>query len=184
MLAYVFWHWPRPTLSIADYEARQRGFHEALRRAPSPGFVRSFTHWISGAPWANAGGPAYEDWYLVESSAALDPLNDAAVSASRQQPHDRAAAGAAGGTAGLYRLRGGVDVERPSHATWFGKPDGLSYPEFFALLEPVIAAGDVGFWMRQMTLGPATECCILGPRVTLPGTLGGTAIALRNVWPG
>lgn len=183
MLAYVFWHWPRPTVSIADYEAGQRGFHDALRRAPSPGFVRSFTHWISGAPWANTGGPAYEDWYLVEGSAALDPLNDAAVSASRQQPHDRAAAGAAGGTAGLYRLRGGAAVDRPSHATWFGKPDGMSYSDLFALLEPVVAAGDVGFWMRQMTLGPATECCLLGPRVPLPGALSGTTIALRHVWP-
>jgi len=184
MLAYVFWHWRQPDIAAADYESRQRDFHDALRASPSPGFVRSFTHAISGASWANRGNDAYEDWYLVESSAALDPLNDAAVSASRQQPHDRAALHAAGGTAGLYRLRGGVAAERPTHATWFGKPAGMTYPDFFSLLRPVVASDRAGLWVRQMTLGPATECCLLGGEVQLPAPLRGEQINLRPVWPG
>ena len=105
MLAYVFWHWRRPQVPAASYETLQRGFHAALAAAPPPGFLRSSTLSIAGAPWAAGGGEAYEDWYLVDGTAALDPLNDAAVTASRRQPHDAAAAAAAGGTAGLYRLR-------------------------------------------------------------------------------
>jgi len=38
---------------------------------------------------------------------------------------------------------------------WLAKPPGLSYPEFHAALEPRSA------WQRQMTLGPATEYCVL-----------------------
>src|ERR1700752_4970973 len=105
MLAYVFWHWRRPGGPAADYEALQRRFHAALGAAPPAGFLGSRSLAVMNAPWAAGGGEAYEDWYLVADSAALDPLNDAAISASRQAPHDAAAAAAAGGTAGLPRLR-------------------------------------------------------------------------------
>ena len=101
MLAYVFWHWRRPACP-PPYEALQRRFHAALEAAPPAGFSGSRSLAIAGAPWAADGGQAYEDWYLLEGSAALDPLNAAAVTASRQQPHDAAAAAAEGGTAGLY----------------------------------------------------------------------------------
>src|SRR5258705_370094 len=105
MLAYVFWHWRREGVSPAAYEALQRRFHAALEAAPPDGFLASRSAAIAGAPWAAEGGEAYEDWYLIEGSAALDPLNAAAVSASRQVPHHTAAAVAPGGTAGLYLLR-------------------------------------------------------------------------------
>jgi len=99
MLAYTFWHWRKASVPRHDYEARVQQFHLALRAHPSAGFSRSYSLAFIGAPWANAGAEAYEDWYLVEGSAALDPLNEAAISASRQVPHDAAAAAAAGGTA-------------------------------------------------------------------------------------
>ena len=183
MLAYVFWHWSK-NVSAGEYEARQRAFHEALRAEPPAGFRRSFTHAISGAPWANDGGSAYEDWYLVDDSAALDALNSAAVTASRAAPHDRAASDAAGGTAGLYRLRLGVQVSAPRIATWFAKPPGMSYAELFARLEPLCQLEPVGLWMRQMTLGPATECCLLGgSALTLPSDFRGRELVLRPVWP-
>src|SRR5262245_52886820 len=102
LLAYVFWHWRRPTVTQSAYEAAQRRFHQALAAAPPEGFERSFSLALRGARWAAGGGEAYEDWYLVSGSAGLDPLNAAAISASRQAPHDAAAALAAGGTAGLY----------------------------------------------------------------------------------
>ena len=183
MLAYVFWHWPRPGVGAADYRSRLCAFHEALRDSPSPGFIRSFTHAIRGAPWANDGGVAYEDWYLVESSAALDALNDAAISGARLRSHDEAAVRAAGGTAGLYRLRAGAAAQRPTHAHWFAKPQGMTYPELFSAVNDTLRPGRAGLWIRQMTLGPATECCLMGDPVEPPAPCAGTGLTLQPVWP-
>jgi hypothetical protein len=185
MLAYVFWHWRRPTAAAADYEAAQRRFHAALSAAPSPGFVRSFSVAFEGAPWASHGGEAYEDWYLIQGSAALDPLNAAAISASRQAPHDAAAALAAGGTAGLYSLRQGKPAATPTVLTWFAKPESISYRELFTMLEPLTGQAEPALWCRQMTLGPALEFCLHSrDSVTLPAPLTPLALRCRAVWPG
>ena len=184
MLAYVFWHWRRPDVPAAAYETLQRRFHAALEAAPPAGFVRSRSVAIAGAPWAAGGAEAYEDWYLVDGSAALDPLNAAAVSASRQAPHDAAAAGAAGGTAGLYLLRLGSPDESPRTAAWFAKPDGLGYGAMFAALEPLVRAERAALWGRQMVLGPSPEFCLQAARpLTLPAPLVPFSIACRTVWP-
>ena len=185
MLAYVFWHWRNPAISSSDYEARQRVFHAALALAPPPGFARSFSVALAGAPWAAQGAEAYEDWYLVRDSAALDVLNEAAVTASRSGPHDAAAAVAAGGTAGLYRCRLGAPSSAPRSAQWFDKPAGMRYDELFALLSP-LCRGESGaaLWSRQMVLGPSPEFCLQAAApVTLPSALLGRALALRPVWP-
>jgi hypothetical protein len=184
MLAYVFWHWRHPDVPAASYEAVQRRFHAALRAAPPAGFLGSRSLAISGAPWAGGGDEAYEDWYLLEGSAALDPLNAAAVSASRQGAHDAAAAVAAGGTAGLYLLRLGSAGEAPRTATWFAKPAGLSYAAMLAALEPLVRADGAALWGRQMTLGPALEFCLhaSGP-VALPAPLVPVPLHCRPIWP-
>jgi hypothetical protein len=184
VLAYVFWHWRRPEVPAGDYEAAQRRFHEALAAAPPPGFRRSWCLGISGAAWAGGGGGAYEDWYLLDGSAALDPLNAAAVSASRQAPHDAAAALAADGTAGLYSRRLGAEEGPPKVASWFAKPAGMNYPDLFALLAPVVRDEGAALWGRQMTLGPAQEFCVhFTARVSLPSALAATVIECRHVWP-
>ena len=184
MLAYVFWHWRRPDVDEADYEQLQRRFHTALAQAPPPGFVSSRCSAIVGAPWAAGGGEAYEDWYLLSGSAALDPLNDAAVTASRRVPHDAAAAAAEGGTAGLYRLRSGVPVRTPGSAAWFAKPPGMSYPALYDALDPLVRHGSAALWGRQMVLGPTPEFCLQGERSgPLPDFLGAHTLALRPVWP-
>jgi hypothetical protein len=184
MLAYVFWHWRRPAVTASDYEAAQRRFHSALGAAPPLGFERSFSIGLEGAPWAAGGGEAYEDWYLVDGSAALDPLNAAAISASRQAPHDAAAALVAGGTAGLYSLRLGTPGPAPGTATWLAKPEGTTYRELFAALEPVVRSESGALWGRQMTLGPALEFCLhsRGP-IPLPEPMAPFAIRCRTVWP-
>lgn len=184
MLAYVFWHWRRAAVTAADYEAAQRRFHAALSAAPPPGFERSFSMAFRGAPWAADRGEAYEDWYLVNGSAALDPLNAAAISASRQAPHDAAAALAAGGTAGLYSLRLGAPGAPPGTVTWFAKPDGVTYRDLFSSLEPVVRSEGAALWGRQMTLGPALEFCLhtRGP-AALPEPIIPFAIRGRLVWP-
>ena len=170
-LAYLFWHWRRDGVAAPAYEARQRAFHAALAEAPPDGFLRSASHALSGAPWANAGGEAYEDWYLVDSFAALGTLNDAAVTASRRLPHDQAAALAADGAGGVYRLRLGEPLAAPGWAYWLGKPAGMGYDELWRLLEPVAAAG-AAVWLRQMVLGPARELCIHAAReIELPAVL-------------
>jgi len=184
MLAYTFWHWRKASVARHDYEARVQQFHLALRAHPSAGFSRSYSLAFIGAPWANAGAEAYEDWYLVEGSAALDPLNEAAISASRQVPHDAAAAAAAGGTAGLYRLRLGTWSKPPTCAYWFAKPAGASYPGLFAVLQPLISNIGGALWARQMTLGPSPEFCLHVPGETsLPGIDRALLLQLRSVWP-
>jgi hypothetical protein len=185
MLAYVFWHWRRPDIAREDYEELQRRFHAALRAEPSEGFLTSRSVALRGAPWAAVGGEAYEDWYLVEGSAALDPLNQAAITASRQLPHDAAAAVAGGGTAGLYRLRRGTFHERvPTLATWFSKPSGMGYDELFSAIEPLLPSAGGALWCRQMVLGPSPEFCLQGASaVTLPTLFAPLVIQLRPVWP-
>jgi hypothetical protein len=185
MLAYVFWHWRRFGVSSGDYESRLVSFHRALKDAPPEGFSWSACFAISNAPWANDGKDAYEDWYLVRDSGALDPLNDAAISASRKVPHDAAASVVADGTAGLYRLHSGEPVPKPSFAYSFGKPDGWSYARLFEAIEPIISRSDRILWKRQMAFGPAREYFLHSKeQVTLPAALGAQPIPLRAVFPG
>jgi hypothetical protein len=185
VLAYVFWHWRRQDIGRENYEQRQQRFHAALSAAPSTGFVTSRSVAIRGAPWAASGGEAYEDWYLLDGAAALDPLNDAAVTAPRRLPHDAAAAAADGGTAGLYRLRrGSVGDEVPTLAMWFSKPAGMGYDQLFSALEPPLRSPAGALWCRQMVLGPTPEFCLQSSApVALPAPIVSLLIQLRPIWP-
>jgi hypothetical protein len=184
LLAYVFWHWKQAEVDAREYEARQRDFHAALASAPSSGFLRSFSGAVSQAPWAAGGGEAYEDWYLLDDFKALGLLNEAAVSASRAAPHDAAAAVAAGGAAGLYRLRLGAARQTPRVDHWFGKPDSMQYGELFSQLGPLVDRVNGALWMRQMVFGPAREFCLHATApVSLPAAFSVLVIPLRQVWP-
>lgn len=183
MLVYVFWHWRRREVERDQYELLQRDFQSALRTAPPPGLVESWVSAVTGAAWAAGGGEAYEDWYLIEGSWALDPLNDAAVTGGRQAPHAAAAAAALGGVAGLYRLRRGTVTPAPRVAAWFPKPPGLSYEALYDLLQPLIGAPEFALWGRQMVLGPAPEFCLCSTEpVALPAPLSPITVSLRTVW--
>ena len=185
MLAYTFWHWKRPDVSPETYEARQRDFQATLAAHPPDGFLQGTTVRLEGAPWAAEGRTAYEDWYLVRDMASLDSLNQAAVTAARQVPHDAVAQLAADGIAGLYRLRAGAPIFPPPLATWFHKPAGMSYPALFEALAPVIAAAPAALWMRQMVLGPTPEFCLHSREpVTLPPGFTGRTLTLTPVWTG
>jgi hypothetical protein len=188
MLAYVFWHWKQAAVREEEYESAQRGFHAALGAAPPAGFHGSRSWAVAGCPWAANGEAAYEDWYLVNDSAGLDPLNDAAVSASRADPHHRAARLAAGGVAGLWRLRlperPREDGPAPAVEYWFAKPAGLSYEHLWQLLGSVTDGAGARLWIRHMTLGPAPEFCLRSPGpVELPPPLHPLVSTLRPVWP-
>lgn len=182
MLAYFFYHWKSAAVSSSDYEDRLRGFQHSLTATPPDGFNTSWCVALNGAPWANGGGDSYEDWYVLRNSADLDPLNDAAVSASRKVPHDKAASGAAAGSGGLYRVRAGEMIRSPRFTTWFSKPDGWSYAQLFEQLGPTLAYGGA-LWQRQMALGPGEFCLHANEPAVLPPGIDARPIALRPVFP-
>jgi hypothetical protein len=161
VLAYVFWHAPAPDAGGADHEERLVAFHAALRAAPEPGFGVTAAFGLDAVPWLG-GAAGYEDWYLVEDFAALGRLNAAAVAGARRAPHDAAAAQAAAGTAGVMaHVAGRPWPEGPAWAAWTSKPAGLPYRDAHAALAAAVADRDASAWQRQMTLGPATEYCVL-----------------------
>ena len=182
MLAYVFWHWPQPGAERTTYEHRLAEFHKAVRASSPPGFRASAVFRLQGAPWVPADS-GYEDWYVLDGSAALDPLNDAAISGARKLPHDAAAQLAAGGTAGLYRLRAGEEaLGRARFSHWFAKPAGMRYDDLYARLRTVSDRPGVALWGRQMTLGPTPEFCLQAPeRVQLPAGFSALSIELGKI---
>ena len=185
MLAYAFWHWKRSDVSQESYEARQCAFQEALAADPPEGFLGGSTVRLHGAPWAAEGAPAFEDWYLIRDMTALGVLNDAAVSGSRKEPHHAVAALAAGGIAGVYRLRLGAALPAPRLAHWFAKPAGMSYAALDRVLAPILASGSAGLWCRQMTLGPTPEFCLQAQAaVDSPAGFSGLDLALEPIFGG
>ena len=46
-------------------------------------------------------------------------------------------------------------------ATWFSKPRGIAYAEFYRAVPATAIAAGASLWERQMNLGPALECCLL-----------------------
>ena len=176
MLGYLLWHWPLAEVDAAAYEASISGFHRALADLQPKGFLGSASFRVSGAPWAASCGPAYEDWYLLEDSAAIDVLNDLAVSGESKGHHDSAALALENAAAGLYTLRVGnatvASLKEATQGNWLAKPKGQSYEDFFAFIEPWTREGNVPVWRRQMVLGPTLEFCLIsGRNLELPSNL-------------
>ncbi len=166
MLAYVFWHVRRSDAPAPRYEAAHREFHDNLWATPVAGLLGLRIHRLADIPWLAPGQGGYEDWHLLEDSSALDMLNEAAVASARHAAHDRIAALASGGTAGLYGLRSGRRIE-PAFAYWMSKPAGMSYAAFDESLRPLITLGCC-LWGRRMTLGPTPEFCLHAPTAVIP----------------
>lgn len=182
MLAYVFWHWPNAN-AAREYEDLQRAFHSALRQASPAGFVRSYVFRVDGqAPWLG-GAPAYADWYLVEDSAALDPLNVAAVSGICEASHAAVAHAMAAGAGGLFSLRGESvpDLAASRNVTFLTKPRDLPYADFYPTV-PAVAGATL--WRRTMVLGPAPEFALLtsAPPQALD-RFQPLALQLTPIWP-
>jgi hypothetical protein len=185
MLAYVFWHWPQAHVDRELYRTHLAEFHKTLAENKPRGFHHSAVFQISRASWLDTDGIAFEDWYLVDDSAALDPLNDGAVSGACEEPHNRVAREAANGTAGLYRLRyGGMNLADAGNATWFSKPAGLSYRDLYDSMQPLVDENGAVLWGRQMTLGPTTEFCLISKTpIKLPHGFISRQFDLETVWP-
>ena len=185
MLAYVFWHWPQSAIDRGAYEDHLREFQQTLAANKSSGFQQSIVFRIRGASWLSTSDEVYEEWYLLDDSAAMDRLNEAAVSGACEEPHNRVAREAADGTGGLYRLREGVEnLDQAKFAIWLSKPAGVSYKTFFADMQSLTAQPGVALWGRQMTLGPTTEFCIHSQtQIELPPGYSGHSISLERVYP-
>ena len=185
MLAYVFWHVPAAKVDRGNYERLLIDFHTTLAAHAPAGFDRSFVFRIENAPWIGLGGAAYEDWYVLENSAALDALNDAAVSGPRKAPHDLVASFAAGGAAGLYRLRSGSleSMKAARHALWFSKTPG-PYDAFFQRLRGLSDAPATNLWMRQMVLSAGPEFCLRSAsKPQMPPDLGAIHSPVWGIYP-
>lgn len=153
MLAYVFSHHAAPGTDLAAYEEGLRRFHASLAEARSSGFISSATYRVAGG---------YSDWYLVESSAALDPLNEAAVKGRALSLHDAVAQAAVDFTGKLYMLVAG-QPNGQGFEIQFSKPAGMSYPDLYTRLSQWSGRPGVSLWRRMMVLGPPPEFCFLSP---------------------
>jgi hypothetical protein len=160
VLAYVFSHRPAAGVDVAGYETALKSFHTALAVAPPSGFLRSSTFRV---------GDRYSDWYLLDSSAALDVLNEAAVSGGRTQAHSAAARMAVDGSGKLYSLAGGEPSSGPGFEIGFSKPSGMSYADLYERMQPFSGRQEASLWRRMMVLGPAPEFCLVAPaEIELP----------------
>jgi hypothetical protein len=161
MRAYIFWHRPYADTDRRAYEAALRAFHRDLAADPPPGFDSSATYRITAVPWLDQR-PGYEDWYLVESSAALDPLNKAAVKPARWDVHAAISSLTETGHGGLYAvLHGRHRAAAGTRVAWLKRPRGIRYESpLGAILDR--ATGVVSCWRKQMVLGPAPEFAVVG----------------------
>ena len=163
MLAYVFFHRPAPGVEAPVYEEALRRFHSSLTVAPPPGFIGSSTYRVGGG---------YADWYLVDSSAALEVLNEAAVSGARSASHDAVAHMASDGAGKLLARVSGDTPGGAGFEMRFSKPTGMAYLDLYQRLKPWTDRAEVSLWRRMMVLGPPPEFCLLAPsEVHLPAEM-------------
>jgi hypothetical protein len=165
VIAYQFFHHIEDGADEVEYEAALRHFHVALREGGIPGFVGSRTY---------RTGDGYFDWYVIETSAGLDYLNDAAVSGSRSPLHEVIAMHAVDFTGKLLKLAAGMYDPEFGVEIRFSKPRGMLYPDLYRRLEPWTERPDTSLWRRMMVLGPGPEFSLLArteevlPRETEP----------------
>jgi hypothetical protein len=186
MLAYVFWHWPDAQTDHEHYQNALISFHRTLAAHRPAGLHFSRCLLLDQAPWLERDSATYEDWSLVENSAALDPLNEGAVTGACQEPHRQVARWTVGSGAGLYQLRAGdASLATISQEYRFNKPEGMSYAALYESLQPLITQHGAGLWTRQMNLGPGPEFCLLAPAAfALPASFEQLEIAVRLLWSG
>lgn len=160
MHAYLFWHRPYASVDATQYEEALLSFHEHLTGQSPPGFRGSASYRVRGFPWLGKR-PGYEDWYLIDGSWALDPLNDLAVTGRMETPHAAAAAQMEVGYGGYYVLLWGTPLlAEHLTETWLTRPRGIPWrPALHPLRN---AHSGMTCWRRQMVLGPAPEFVMVG----------------------
>jgi len=163
VLAYVFSHRPAAGVDVDGYEAAMREFHASLAADGPRGFGGSLTYRI---------GDRYSDWYLLDDSAALDALNEAAVSGPRATPHHAVARMAVDAAGKLLSLAAGEHDAAAGCEMRFAKPQGMTYAALYSSLESATRAKGTGLWRRMMVLGPPPEFCLTAPEpIELPAEM-------------
>lgn len=152
MIAYQFFHHLEDGADEVEYEAGLRHFHVALAEAGIPGFVGSRTYQTDDG---------YFDWYVMETSAALDLVNDAAVSGARSPLHETVARHAVDFAGKLLKLAAGRYDPEFLFEIRFSKPRGMTYADLYRRLEPWTGRPDTSAWRRMMVLGPGPEFSLL-----------------------
>jgi hypothetical protein len=162
MLAYVFWHYPYDEVAVDRYEQALVAFYADLDRAPPPDY-RGCATYRTRIPWFGDRA-GYEDWCLVESSAALETLNAAAVNPARWDVHAAVASRMDTGAGGLYYHIGGeADPRAGERVIWLRRPRGIRYQDFLERMTAG-AEGFIGAWRKLMVLGPGDEFALVGTR--------------------
>lgn len=185
-LAYVFWHAHVPEITAQAYQERLIQFHQTLAEHKPGGFLYSRLLLAEQAAWLGRSEPTYEDWNIVEHSAALDPLNDGAVTGACLEPHQQVARWTAWGTGGLYHLVSGTVQQPAVRFAWrFNKPAGMSYAELYALLQPYNEQAKGNLWARRMSLGAGPEFCLHSTTESAPpDVLQALKIPVQQIWMG
>src|SRR6516165_4759688 len=130
MLAYVFWHRPYSSIERQRYEQAIVRFQNDLAGSKPPGFICATSFQIEAVPWLS-DLPGYEDWYLLDGTWAMDPLNAFAISGHVQAPHDSVAAMMEQGDGGLYAHAGGESMPAPrSTIHWLTRPSEMKWQLF------------------------------------------------------
>jgi hypothetical protein len=101
-----------PTVGSIAKKRRVGRFQNDLAGSKPPGFIGATSFQIEVVPWPS-DLPGYEDWYLLDGSWVMDPLNAFAISGHVQAPHDSVAAMMEQGHGGLYAHAGGESMLAP-----------------------------------------------------------------------
>ena len=161
MLAYIFWHIPKPEIRRSDYENGLVSFSRGLAQSACEGLKSADSFRISAVPWLDDRG-GYEDWAIVDGAWVLEALNAMAVSGQMATPHSTVAQAMEIGHGGLYyHLWGDLEPQAADGAQWLSRPRGI---DFRPILEKSTqeAMQPVSVWRRFMVLGPGWEFLILG----------------------
>jgi hypothetical protein len=166
VIAYSFWHSADTGVVESEYEAALRAFMRQLLATGVPGLERCRSIRFDGLPWV-PGRPAYQDWYELEDSTALDSLESGATTSAVAAPHSTIARLAGHGAGGLFRSRSDWPAARfPEEAEarviWLDKPAGMRYEPFGAWLRAAVAPS-ASIWQRRLAMGPGKEFCLWQP---------------------
>jgi hypothetical protein len=143
------------------YEKRLALFLGALNSNKPAGFVEALSFRVVALPWGPPHGVLYEDWYVVESFAALGALNEAAIAGEIRGPHDSIAKGYTKGAGGIFRsINQGIRLHQARYAMWIEKAVGPSYQMFYDEVAKVVGDNRTDLWRRQMVLGPSPQFCV------------------------
>lgn len=117
MLAYTVWHHAVDESKHEAYQQSLLRFHRMLAEQKPRGYHSSALLALPGVPWMGENRTIFMDWYFVENSASLDPLNDSVLSGIRKESHDVVASKTSGGVTALYQPKSeNVDRENVGSA--------------------------------------------------------------------